>query len=94
MIAFVARDLFIRHKYEDIPKWLMTVLAILSTIAIGTLWEIAEWFVGHHWSSFYQLESLDDAISDMILDVLGAIAGALSSWIFARLGFILNGNSH
>jgi hypothetical protein len=60
---------------------LLFVLTVASFgIAIGALWEIAEW-VSDFFVASTVVESIDDIIDDLILDSLGAIiAGILSLW--------------
>ncbi|MBD2252147.1 hypothetical protein [Nostoc parmelioides] len=47
-------------------------------IAIGALWEIAEWSAGKVLST-QVIESLDDTIIDLVMDSLGAALAALTS---------------
>lgn len=47
-------------------------------IAIGALWEIAEWSAGKVLSTEV-IESLDDTIIDLVMDSLGAGLAALTS---------------
>jgi hypothetical protein len=60
---------------------LLFVLTVTSFgIAIGALWEIAEW-ISDFFVASTVVESIDDIIDDLILDSLGAsIAGAVSLW--------------
>lgn len=58
---------------------LLYLLTITSFgIAIGALWEIAEWTAGIVLSTEV-IESLDDTIIDLIMDSLGAAIAALTS---------------
>jgi hypothetical protein len=47
-------------------------------IAIGALWEVAEWLAGLILATEV-IESLDDTITDLIMDSLGAIFAAITS---------------
>jgi hypothetical protein len=60
---------------------LLFVVSIASFgIAIGALWEIAEW-VSDFFVASSVVESIDDIIDDLIMDSLGAsIAGVFSLW--------------
>ncbi len=60
---------------------LLFVLAIASFgIAIGALWEVAEWAADFVFASEV-VESINDIMDDLIMDSLGAVvAGALSLW--------------
>jgi len=50
-------------------------------IAIGALWEVAEWSAGKILSTEV-IESLDDTIIDLIMDSLGAgLAALISLWV-------------
>ncbi|MEG3988943.1 hypothetical protein QUA13_17635 [Microcoleus sp. S28C3] len=48
-------------------------------IAIGALWEVAEWTAGIVLSTEV-IESLNDTIIDLIIDSLGAAIAALTSF--------------
>jgi len=60
-----------------------TILYILTIasfgIAIGALWEVAEWSAGKI-LSMQVIESLDDTIIDLIMDSWGAILAAVTSF--------------
>ncbi|NJP12164.1 MAG: hypothetical protein HC866_24100 [Leptolyngbyaceae cyanobacterium RU_5_1] len=60
---------------------LLYLLTITSFgIAIGALWEVAEWTAGRI-LAIEVIESLDDTITDLIMDSLGAaLAAVLSLW--------------
>lgn len=61
-----------------------TILYLLTIasfgIAIGALWEVAEWSAGKILAT-EAIESLDDTIIDLVMDSLGAgIAAITSLW--------------
>lgn len=65
-------SLFRQHK-------LLYLLTITSFgIAIGALWEVAEWLAGNILATEV-IESLDDTITDLIMDSLGAALAAITS---------------
>jgi hypothetical protein len=58
---------------------LLYLLTIASFgIAIGALWEVAEWLAGKI-LAIEVIESLDDTITDLIMDSLGAAFAAVTS---------------
>jgi hypothetical protein len=58
---------------------LLYLIAIASFgIAISALWEVAEWLAGLILSTDV-IESLDDTITDLIMDSLGARFAAITS---------------
>lgn len=64
--------IFRQHK-------LLYLITIASFgIAIGALWEVAEWLAGLILSTEV-IESLDDTITDLIMDSLGATFAAITS---------------
>lgn len=59
---------------------LLYIVAIASFgIAIGGLWEVAEWTAGKI-LQMEVIESLDDTITDLIMDALGAVLAAIVSF--------------
>jgi hypothetical protein len=53
-------------------------------IAIGALWEVAEWSAGKILSTEV-IESLDDTITDLVMDSLGAgLAAFISLWALRK----------
>lgn len=71
-------SVFLRHK-------LLYLLTIASFgVAIGALWEVAEWLAGIVFQT-QVIESLDDTITDLIMDSLGAGFAALTSlWVLQQ----------
>ncbi len=49
-------------------------LLVSAGLALGALWEVAEFIVDHFWSSIIRGDA--DTISDLIADTLGAVLGA------------------
>lgn len=65
-------SVFRQHKL----LYLITVTSF--GIAIGALWEVAEWLAGIILSTEV-IESLDDTITDLLMDSLGATCAAITS---------------
>lgn len=65
---------------EESPRsgWVMAVAVFTFGVAIGTLWEIAEWVTGRALGTEV-VYGLDDAITDLISNSVGALAAALVS---------------
>lgn len=67
-------EVFREHKF----LYLLTITSF--GIAIGALWEVAEWLAGKI-LAMEVIESLDDTITDLIMDSLGAsLAAVVSLW--------------
>lgn len=65
---------FLQHR------WLYLLTIASFGIAIGALWEVAEWSAGKILSTEV-IESLDDTITDLVMDSLGAgLASVTSLW--------------
>jgi hypothetical protein len=65
-------NIFRQHRV----LYLLTIASF--GIAIGALWEVAEWSAGKILSTEV-IESLDDTIIDLIMDSLGAVLAAVTS---------------
>lgn len=77
-LGYLAYGRMLRSFQE---QWLLFVLTIASFgIAIGALWEVAEWAADFVFAS-QVVESINDIMDDLIMDSIGAVlAGILSLW--------------
>lgn len=58
----------------------VAVFSFLFAVSLGAVWEIYEYFMDKLFGLFMQRGSLDDTMTDLVLDTLGAL-------IFAVLGY-------
>ena len=76
--VFVSMTVFIYFQYNPIPKTKSDMIqtAIVATFSIGIVWEIYELYFG---ITFFSdgIIYITDTISDFVMDLLGAYAGAL-----------------
>lgn len=68
-------SIFSSHRF----LYLITIVSF--GLAIGGLWEICEWLAGKI-LSIQVISSLDDTVTDLIMDTIGAVLAALLSlWV-------------
>ncbi len=70
-----------------VSKWAMVVLVVMIALAIGAFWEICEYLSDrifyamfdswHHFQGNAQQSAIDDTMTDLIIDTLGGVFGAL-----------------
>lgn len=65
----------IKERVVDSRRWAAFLLIVSVGVSLGTLWEVIEWLAGRYTS--YDAQGLDDAASDMILNMAGSISGAV-----------------
>jgi len=58
----------------------VAVFSFVFAVAMGAIWEIYEYFMDNCFGFFMQRGSLDDTMTDLILDTIGAL-------VFAVLGY-------
>jgi VanZ family protein len=63
---------------EEVPRrhWVMAVAVFTSGVALASLWEIAEWTTGRILDTEVVF-GLDDAITDLMANSVGALAAAI-----------------
>ncbi|NBD29443.1 MAG: hypothetical protein GVY31_05325 [Alphaproteobacteria bacterium] len=66
------------------PPWALAVLSGAVALAIGTLWEIFEYGMDQIFGMNMQKSGLDDTMTDLMIDTLGAALGALSGYLFLK----------
>ncbi|MEO9822956.1 MAG: hypothetical protein ABJF50_00885 [Paracoccaceae bacterium] len=72
------------------PPWALALIAFVFAVTIGTLWEIFEFGMDQVFGLNMQKSGLNDTMTDLIVDCLGAFLGAISGffWLKERqLGF-------
>lgn len=65
---------------KAVSPWHLSIAVLAVGIAIGALWEIAEWFMYLISGRPGIIKSLNDTVSDMIWDVLGAALALPILW--------------
>ena len=81
--------LFQGDKYAA-PPWALSMFAFSFALAIGALWEVFEFGMDQIFGLNMQKTGLDDTMTDLIVDSLGAFVGATSGffWLKGRqIGF-------
>ena len=72
------------------PPWALALIAFAFAVSIGTMWEIFEFGMDQIFGLNMQKSGLNDTMTDLIVDCLGAFTGAISGffWLKERqLGF-------
>lgn len=78
-----------------VSKLAMVILTVLIALAIGALWEICEYLsdrifymifdTWHHFQGNAQQSAIDDTMTDLIIDTLGGVFGAvLGLWFTSK----------
>ena len=66
------------------PPWALALIAFTFAVAIGTLWEILEFGMDQIFGLNMQKSGLNDTMSDLIVDSLGAFTGAISGFFWLK----------
>ncbi|WP_084863995.1 hypothetical protein [Salibaculum halophilum] len=66
------------------PPWALAMLSAAVALAIGALWEIFEYGMDQVFGMNMQKSGLDDTMTDLMIDTLGAALGALSGYLFLK----------
>ncbi|MSU90199.1 hypothetical protein GE300_11310 [Rhodobacteraceae bacterium 2CG4] len=66
------------------PATALAVISFAFGISIGTLWEIFEYGVDQVFGANMQKSGLDDTMGDLMVDTLGAAAGAASGYLYLK----------
>jgi hypothetical protein len=64
----------------------IAIVSFALGVALGGLWEIAEWFSDNNFGSSLQIDN-DDTVGDLIADSLGALCGSALLVCWARWGW-------
>jgi uncharacterized membrane protein YjdF len=67
------------HVLVDDPRhrWLVAALAVCIGLALGVLWEWAEWAIDALSGRSDLLKGLSDTLSDLLMDGIGAAAAGV-----------------
>ncbi len=66
------------------PPWALAVLSGAVALAIGAVWEIFEYGMDQLFGMNMQKSGLDDTMTDLMIDALGAALGGLSGFLFLK----------
>lgn len=66
------------------PPWALALIAFVFALSIGTLWEIFEFGMDEIFGLNMQKSGLPDTMTDLIVDALGALTGALSGFFWLK----------
>lgn len=71
------------HKLNASP-FVIAIFAFSFAVAIGTIWEIFEFFMDQTFGLNMQKSGLVDTMHDLIVDCIGAFIGALSGYAYLK----------
>lgn len=83
VLALAGGTLFLAHARRPHGRRVVFFLVLSAGIAAGAAWEIVEWVTSKIWSG-YSTEGVDDTVTDMMLDSLGAALAAV--FVASRAG--------
>nr|WP_275116131.1 hypothetical protein [Aliiroseovarius subalbicans] len=83
MGVIFALTLFEGDKYAA-PAWAISVIAFTFALAIGTLWEVFEFAMDQAFGLNMQKSGLNDTMSDLIIDAIGAFFGAMAGFGYLK----------
>lgn len=66
------------------PPWALAVLSAAVALSIGSLWEIFEYAMDQVFGMNMQKSGLDDTMTDLMIDTLGAALGGFSGFLFLK----------
>jgi len=73
LAGFIILYIYYVHNKIRLPKSVLLFFAFFFCLGIGSLWEIIEYGIDFTFGTNMQVNSLDDTMSDLILNGLGAI---------------------
>ena len=80
--------LFVFYLFEGdryaAPPWALALIAFALAVTIGTLWEIFEFAMDQLFGLNMQKSGLVDTMWDLIVDCMGAFAGAISGFFWLK----------
>ena len=80
--------LFVFYLFEGdryaAPPWALALIAFAFAVSIGTMWEIFEYGMDQIFGLNMQKSGLDDTMTDLIVDALGAFTGAISGFFWLK----------
>ncbi|MFP4275745.1 MAG: hypothetical protein ACLFRU_12035 [Paracoccaceae bacterium] len=84
MIGF----LFVFYLFEGdryaAPPWALSTIAVCFAVTVGVLWEIFEFTMDQTFGLNMQKSGLMDTMTDLIVNLLGAIAGAATGFVYLK----------
>ncbi|PIN74768.1 hypothetical protein COV18_06120 [Candidatus Woesearchaeota archaeon CG10_big_fil_rev_8_21_14_0_10_37_12] len=89
LIMFI---LYHENKIEASP-FVIALFSFCFAIALGSLWEIAEFSIDVSFGTNLQKSGLFDTMGDLVADVIGALIIAIAGFFyikFGKKGFIIN----
>lgn len=88
MIGFVFAFILFEGERYSAPPWALAMLGFTIAVTIGALWEIFEWAMDQSFGTNMQKSGLQDTMTDLVIDVVGAATGSLSGYFYLRrVGF-------
>lgn len=79
LVLFLVEDAGVAPK-----AWLAALLSFSFAVSIGAIWELFEFSIDQILETSMQRSGLVDTMSDMALNCLGGLIGAIAGWSYIR----------
>ena len=86
MIGTVIMLIFVRGDRLSAPPLLLAAMAFAFAVSIGAIWEIFEYAMDQIFGLNMQKSGLHDTMTDLIVDSIGALIGAVAGYIYLKRG--------
>jgi hypothetical protein len=88
MLGFAFAFVLFEGERYAAPPWALALVGFTMAVTIGALWELFEWFMDQAFGTNMQKSGLQDTMSDLLIDVIGAGLGAVWGFLYLRtVGF-------
>jgi hypothetical protein len=84
MIGFLFVYMLFQGDRFASPPGALAVIAFAVATSTGVLWEILEYLIDLTFGMRMQKSGLDDTMGDLIVDLIGAVFGALAGYAYLR----------
>ena len=84
IIGFALVNILNKHKSLNINPLLVVIFSFCFSLSIGVLWELLEFFADLALGINMQKSGLVDTMTDIVLDILGALAVSIFGYIHLK----------
>lgn len=84
LIGFVIIFMLFQGDRFAAPHWTIAFFAFCFAVAIGAAWEIFEFAMDQTFAMNMQKSGLIDTMTDLIVNLAGALIAALSGWLYLK----------
>lgn len=84
LIGFVVVFMLFQGDRFAAPPWTIAFFAFCFAIATGATWEMFEFGMDQIFGMNMQKSGLDDTMTDLIVNVIGAFIAAVSGWLYLK----------